>query len=139
MLNGKAFNEFQIAVTDAAEARGAVRVLRNAYADFVKVYAAISGEAYFGVQSECRELGLSYVGHMPRAISPEEASDAGQLTLEHVGAFADRFASAGVAGGQVPEALERFRHREAPTMFERFATNRTWFTPTLVASRLLST
>jgi hypothetical protein len=83
ILNGKQFNEFQIAVTDAPEARGAVRVLQRAGVDFIKVHAAISRDAYFGVQTECRQLQLPYVGHIPRAISPEEALAAGQLTLEH--------------------------------------------------------
>jgi imidazolonepropionase-like amidohydrolase len=135
MLNGKAFNEFQVPVADAAEARGAVRVLKSANVDFVKVHAAILREAYFGVQSECRKLGLPYVGHMPRAITPEEASDAGQLTLEHVGAFGDRFESAGVPASGVAAALEHFRRQAAPALFERFARNKTWFTPTLIASK----
>jgi imidazolonepropionase-like amidohydrolase len=135
MLNGKAFNEYQVAIANAAEARGAVRVLKSAQVDFIKVHAAISREAYFGVQSECRSLGLPYVGHMPRAITPEEASDAGQLTLEHVGAFGDRFESAGTPASGVAAALENFRKRQAPALFERFARNKTWFTPTLIASK----
>ena len=136
ILNGKVFNEFQVLVADAAESRGAVRVLKNAKVDFVKVHAAISRDAYFGVQSECRRLGLPYVGHMPRAITPEEASDAGQLTLEHVGAFADRFASEGVEPNNVAARLERFRKGEALALFARFERNHTWFTPTLVVSKL---
>jgi hypothetical protein len=135
ILNGKAFNEYQIAVTNAAEGRGAVRVLKSVNVDFVKVHAAISRDAYFGVQSECQERGLRYVGHMPRAITPEEASNAGQLTLEHVGAFVDRFASQGVADNDMAATLARFRTQEAPAMFAVFARNRTWFTPTLVVSK----
>jgi imidazolonepropionase-like amidohydrolase len=135
IVNGKAFNQFQIAVADAAEARGAVRVLKNANADFVKVHAAISRDAYYGLQAECRLLGLSYCGHMPRAITPEEASDAGQLTLEHVGAFGDRFAFTGVPVDAIADALARFRQNEAPALFARFAKNKTWFTPTLITSK----
>lgn len=86
-------------------------------------------------QDRIMALGLPYVGHMPRAITPEEASDAGQLTLEHVGAFADRFASAGVADSAIAATLERFRLQVAPAMFARFAHNHTWFTPTLIASK----
>lgn len=135
ILNGKQFNEFQVAVRNAAEARGAVRVLQRSGVDFIKVHAAISREAYFGVHAECKELDFRYAGHMPRAITPEEASDAGELTLEHVGAFTDRFASEGVAADDMVVALRRFRQREAPRMFERFARNHTWFTPTLIASK----
>lgn len=135
MLNGKAFNEFQIAVADAAEARGAVRMLANAAVDLVKVHAAISRDAYFGVQEECRQWRLPFAGHMPRAITPEEASDAGQVSLEHVGAFGDRFEAAGVPGEEVAQALQRFRRQEAPALFEHFARNGTWFTPTLIVSK----
>ena len=72
---------------------------------------------------------------MPRAITPEEALDAGQLTLEHASAFADRFASKGVAAESIAKALERFRVQQAPALFERFARNHTWFTPTLIATK----
>jgi imidazolonepropionase-like amidohydrolase len=48
MLNGKAFNKFQIAVENASEARGAVKVLQKSGADFVKVHAAIGRDAYLG-------------------------------------------------------------------------------------------
>jgi hypothetical protein len=135
ILNGKQFNEFQVAITNAAEARGAVRALQRSGVDFIKVHAAISREAYFGIQTECQLLHLPYAGHMPRAITPEEASDAGELTLEHVGAFTDRFASEGVPADDLATALGRFRQREAPQMFQRFATNHTWFTPTLIATK----
>src|SRR6202012_467909 len=101
------------------------RVLKSANVDFVKVHAAILRDAYFGVQSECRQLGLPYVGHMPRAITPEEASDAGQLTLEHVGAFGDRFESAGTPATELAATLEQFRKQQAPALFERFARNKT--------------
>jgi hypothetical protein len=134
-LNGKQFNEFQVAITNGAEARGAVRALQRSGVNFIKVHAAISREAYFGVQTECRLVHLPYAGHMPRAITPEEASDAGELTLEHVGAFTDRFASEGVAADDLAMALRRFRQREAPRMFQRFASNHTWFTPTLIATK----
>ncbi|MFL6463998.1 MAG: amidohydrolase family protein [Bryobacteraceae bacterium] len=135
IVNGKQFNEFQIAVTDAAEARGAVRALQRAGVDFIKVHAAISREAYFGVRDECQRHHLPFAGHMPRAITPEEASDAGELTLEHAGAFADRIATAGLPAEDVAGALARFRQQDAPALFGRFAKNNTWFTPTLIASQ----
>jgi len=41
MLNGKAFNEFQIAVEDAQQARGAVRALHKGGVEFIKVHTVI--------------------------------------------------------------------------------------------------
>lgn len=68
ILNGKAFNEFQVVVADGAEARGAVRVLKNGKVDQVKVHAAITRAAYFGVQSECKQVALRYVGHRSESL-----------------------------------------------------------------------
>ena len=135
IVNGKVFNEFQIAVTDAAEARGAVRALHRSGVDFIKVHAAISHDAWLGVCNECKALGLPFAGHIPRAVTPEEVSDSGQVTLEHAGAIADRMSRAGVPAGEVAAALERFRREEAPALFARFARNGTYFTPTLITSQ----
>jgi len=129
ILNGKQASEFQVLVNDAAEARGAVRSLRSAGVDFIKVHAAISRAAYYGVQEECSRLGLPYAGHMPRALALEEPSNAGQRTLEHAQAFIDRFQSEGVADDDITQALIRFRREKAPALFELFAKNGTWFTP----------
>jgi imidazolonepropionase-like amidohydrolase len=134
MLNGKAFNEFQVPVEDAQQARGAVRALQKAGVDFIKVHAAILRDAYFGVKDEADRLGIRFAGHIPRDISPAEASNAGQLTLEHTGAFVDRFARL-MPPDDVASYLARFRREEAPRLFERFASNGTWFTPTLISSK----
>lgn len=93
MVNGKAFNNLQIALEDASEARGAVRALQKSGADFIKIHAAISRDAYFAVAAECKRLGIRFSGHIPRVINPEEASDAGQASLEHlVGRFPNNIA-----------------------------------------------
>ncbi|HYP12423.1 MAG TPA: amidohydrolase family protein, partial [Bryobacteraceae bacterium] len=135
MLNGKAFNEFQIAVNNASEARGAARVLRKAGADFVKVHAAIGRDAYHGVADECRKLAISFAGHLPRAISPEEASDAGQASFEHLSTLFDGTLAAGIPPNELTDAMLRFRRESAPKLFRRLARNGTYFTPTLVIER----
>lgn len=135
MLNGKAFNKFQIAVENASEARGAVKMLQKSGADFVKVHAAIGRDAYLGVVDECRKLGMRFSGHLPRAISPEEASDAGQASLEHLGTLFDGTLAAGVEPEKLSETTLRFRDHDAPALFSRFASNGTCFTPSLVIER----
>jgi hypothetical protein len=78
------------------------------------VHAAISREAYLGVKDEADRLGIRFAGHIPRAISPEEASAAGQLTIEHVQAFVDRFSRL-MPPDDVAILLARFR-RFTPTL-----------------------
>jgi imidazolonepropionase-like amidohydrolase len=134
MLNGKAFNEFQVAVEDAQQARGAVRALHKAGVDFIKVHAAILREAYLGVKDEANRLGIRFAGHIPRALSPEEVSAAGQLTIEHVQAFVDRFSRL-MPPDDVAPFLARFRRDEAHRLFDLFAKNGNWFTPTLITTK----
>jgi imidazolonepropionase-like amidohydrolase len=131
ILNGKAFNQFQIPVENASEARGAIRALQKSGADFIKVHAAITRDAYDGVAAECKKLAIPFAGHLPRAVTPEQASDAGQASLEHLSTIFDGTLAAGIQPEKLPEAILRFGRRDAPDLFRRFARNGTYFTPTL--------
>lgn len=125
-----------MAVANETEARGAVRALHKAGVDFIKVHRAISRDAYFGVASECKKLRLPFVGHVPNTVTPLEASDAGQASLEHVGTLFDGTFSAQLASKLLAAAIERFTRESAATTFARFASNGTAFTPTLVSHRM---
>ena len=132
MLNGK-FADYQILVADAAEARGAVRALQRAGVDFIKLHRMTPRDAYFGIADEANKLKIPFVGHIPRTVSPEEASDAGQRTFEHVetlfeGTFSDARDDIPLAG-----PIERFKRDGAAALFDRFARNGNWYTPTLSA------
>lgn len=127
-------SDYQRGVTTGPEGRQAVRDLARAGVDFVKVHAAIPRDAYFGVMDEARKLDMAVAGHLPRAVSAAEASDAGQRTLEHVDTLFDgRLPSDGTAE-QMAATIAKFRVEEAPALFDRFARNGTWFTPTLGVS-----
>ena len=135
IVNGKVFNNLQIAVGNAAEARGAVTALQKSGVDFIKVHAAIGRDAYFGVVETCKQLGIRFAGHLPRAIGPAEASDAGQASLEHLDTLFDGTLAVGVNPNDVSDLIERFQTNGAPELFARFAKNQTSFTPTLVIER----
>src|SRR5476651_1227485 len=47
-----------LSVGDPGAARAAVRWLRSAGADFIKVHAGLSREAYFAIADEARQLGM---------------------------------------------------------------------------------
>ena len=132
MLNGR-FSDYQLLVTNAPEARGAVRALQRAGVDLIKLHRMTPRKAYFGIAEEAKNLGIPFAGHIPRTVSPEEASDAGQWTFEHVETlFEGTFSN---ARDDIPlaEPIESFKSDGARELFERFAKNGNWWTPTLAA------
>lgn len=68
----------------AEEARDAVDQLAGGGADLIKVYENLSREAYFAIVDQARERSLPVDGHVPFRVSPIEAADAGQRTVEHL-------------------------------------------------------
>ncbi|MDR7279124.1 amidohydrolase family protein [Catenuloplanes atrovinosus] len=73
-----------VEVSDARQAREAVRTAVAGGADFIKVYVRLTPAAYHAIADECRRLGVTFVGHTPDAISLAEASAAGQRSFEHI-------------------------------------------------------
>jgi hypothetical protein len=65
-----------IEVSDAAEARRAVRRVKREGADFVKAYSRLSREAYFAIADEARRQGIPHLGHCPDTVRIAEASAA---------------------------------------------------------------
>ncbi len=74
-----------ISVKDPSAARQTVDRLRSSGVDFIKVQDAIPREIYLAVAEQARKDGLSFVGHIPPTVLPEEASDLGQHSMEHLG------------------------------------------------------
>ena len=138
-----------IAVGNEEEGRKAVIKVKQWGADFVKVYALLPRDAYFGIADESKRQGISFVGHVPFAVSAAEASDAGQKSIEHLtgillgcsdketelrneilkaNSTGARFRGQGVT-------LATFNERKAKDLFERFVKNQTWQCPTLTVLR----
>lgn len=91
-------------VADAAEARAAVDTMHARGFDFLKVYNRLSREAYFAIAARARERGMVFAGHVPSSITLEEASDAGQRSLEHLD---DELFIACVPGGRAARTPPR--------------------------------
>jgi hypothetical protein len=138
-----------IAVGNEAEGRKAVRKVKQSGADFVKVYSLLPRDAYFGIADEAKQQGLPFVGHVPFSVSPAEASDAGQKSIEHLTgimiACSDKEVelrkdivqanSPGVRARAEAIALETYNNKKAAELFERFVKNETWQCPTLTVLR----
>jgi len=143
MLNGMEFNRYQLVVADAAEGRAAVRTLHKVGVDFIKLHRRTSREAYFGIAEEARALKLPFTGHIPMTVTPAEASDAGQTTIEHAETLFEGTFAAEHAGQDPAVEIAKWRTSEASALFARFVRNGTLVDPTLIAQeyiiRLLET
>jgi len=129
------------------EARTAVRELKAAGVDFIKVYSSLPKDLYLAVAGEAKRDGIPVVGHVPYPVTAGEASDAGQKSLEHltevdVGTSsnepaikAEEVEAMNQKHGYIPDPSRlksTFDSVKANALFARFRQNGTWQVPTLV-------
>jgi Amidohydrolase family/Tetratricopeptide repeat len=152
-----------VSVHNEPEARDAVVKSKQAGADFVKVYTFLPREEYFAIADESKKQGLPFVGHVPMSISAEEASIAGQKSIEHLtgilAACSTRSEELNQAskddlveyldGGKHQfegprahalrdEMLATYSPEKAAALFALFKKNGTWQTPTLTLWHMFS-
>ena len=120
-------------------------------ADFLQVYASIPRAAYFGLAREAKKLGVPFAGLVPYSVSMVEASDAGQLSMEHEDDLmractsADsllraRFADTSVVARDPFATIKAQAHLvqasydpvKCKSVIATLARNHTWVVPTLV-------
>ena len=126
-----------ILVRTPEEAIAGVDSLARLRVDFVKVHNGMPPAAYFAVAREARRRKMVFAGHVFPPVTPLQASDSGQRSLEHLSGFPNVCAGddSTVIAGATP--LQRFlfgdctREEQGPT-FARLAANHTWITPTLI-------
>src|SRR6266567_1848979 len=156
VVDGRFKDWTNLNVTSGAEAREAVRSLKQQGADFIKVYDSLSRPAYFAIAEESRRQGIAFVGHMPYAINPREASAAGQKSIEHLTGIVAAcsteeaeirrqydealqepdFSLAAVKGVRADiRAADTFSSERCAEVARIFRAHRTWQCPTLVAQR----
>jgi hypothetical protein len=139
-----------IVVKNAADARRAVDEIKAGGADFVKVYTRLSRDAYFALADEAKQQHIPFEGHVPDAVTAQEASSSGQRSIEHLTGIAEACSS---EAERMRAALNRspyFRDRlgieaegylkldqsKCKALFEEFRRNDTWQVPTLTVLRL---
>ena len=153
-----------ISVSNEAEARQAVRDVKEMGYDFVKVYQLLPREAYFAIADESKKLGIPFAGHIPSSISATEASNAGQRSVEHLGGGLGILLACtnkeeelrkesekvyrgfsrqkpptrsrlGAFGTFHKKVLEAIDVKKASSLFALFVKNNTWQCPTLTVLR----
>ncbi len=126
-----------ILVRTPEDAVAGVDSLARLGVDFIKVHNGMPAAAYFAAAREARRRGMVFAGHVFPPVTPLQASDSGQRSLEHLSGFPNSCAgddSTVIAGGT---GLQRFllgactREDQGPTL-ARLAANHTWITPTLI-------
>src|SRR5258708_28246417 len=133
-------------VRNEAEARAFVRMEKSAGLDFVKVYTTLSRDAYFAIADESRKQGISFAGHIPIYVGAEEASAAGQRSVEHLFNMTESCSSRDAewlrTEKMTPEqrraVLDTYDEQKCQSLMATMAKNSTWQVPTLVIKRVLA-
>lgn len=93
-----------------------VRKAKQEGADFIKVHDNLSRSSYFALIEKAKLFGLPIEGHTPGSITAEEASQAGQKSIEHL---------TGLEPAESDSTV-------AEKWFAAFKKNQTWQCPTLI-------
>ena len=132
-LNSEHPADFHRTLTTAGEARAAVRELKAAGVDHLKVHRATTREVFEAVIDEGRRVGLPVVGHVPLTVSWVDASRAGMRTIEHIQTIFENLQP------DLRLTPERFSHLAddlegalGDEIFGVLKANGTWFDPTLI-------
>ncbi len=72
-----------IVVKKPADARRTVDEIKAGGADFIKVYDGVPRDAYFALADEAKLQHIDFEGHVPEAVTAQEASATGQRSMEH--------------------------------------------------------
>ncbi len=132
------------AVKTAAAAPLMIDQLAKLGVDFLKVYNALSRDAYFAIATESRKRNLQLTGHIPDAVSAAEAARAGQKSIEHMDNILLACSTSEVGyrklflqDGRLPKplVLNSFSKTKAEVLADLFVQTGTWVVPTLTELR----
>jgi len=145
-------NSFGLSAEDETSARYLVRELHRWGFDFLKVYDRLTPDAYRGLTSEARRLGLPIEGHVPLALSPDYVVASGQRLIDHLTLVAEGCSPrtlsvvhaknaenpresdslAMLMTNEVASAMANFDIRTCKPLFDQLARKRVWQVPTFV-------
>ncbi len=153
------FWPFSIAVNTPQDGSHAVDELIKQGADFIKVYNTLSRDSYLAIAAETKQKQIPFAGHIPDSMTSEEASRAGQKSIEHLWAIPvdvcsdsealrkrssdandeeDAAKARDLFYGINQTILAHYDAVKAAKLFQEFVKNGTWQSPTLVVLRAYS-
>ncbi|MGA7306267.1 MAG: amidohydrolase family protein [Rhodothermales bacterium] len=116
-------------IATAEEGREAVREQQAAGYDYVTIYNTLEPDVYDAIMDEASILGIKAIGHIPVAVSLEQAIAAGQYSTEHLNPFARSVVERSGPGRWEGEFLDTRAAEGAATM----AASTMWNCPTLAS------
>ena len=125
----------------AADAERIVGDQRRAGYDFLKIYSRLGKEAYMAVLAAARAHGMRVTGHVPVAVTLEDALAEGQSSIEHLLGYLDAIESdlspvRGKQGWQYRmQAFDFVDAGKIPRVAAASRESGIWNCPTLVAMR----
>lgn len=131
-LNGAQYDAHHRVIDSPEEARQAVADLGTAGFDLIKTHNATRREVYFALLEAANNAGLMVAGHVPKEISPTEACEAGQASIEHIATlFEGTYISQFESEIEAFQGMAAWEESEGPALAECFARHQTLFVPTL--------
>lgn len=137
-------------VGSEADVDAAIAQLRDDRVDFVKITdSTLKPELFLYAASAARKAGLKASGHIPMALTVEQAVDAGLASIEHLdyafkagsreeAAIAADFGAGRIDRTQANQRLDAtFDHETAMAAYRDFARRGVFVTPTLNGGRIL--
>jgi imidazolonepropionase-like amidohydrolase len=82
-VEGTVYAGGRAAVPDSVTAVFWVDSLSRVPVDQIKVHSMTPRAAYFAILARAKQLGIPVGGHIPDSVTPREAIEAGQRTIEH--------------------------------------------------------
>jgi imidazolonepropionase-like amidohydrolase len=73
------------------EGRAAVKKLYDKGVNQIKVYSLLKKDVFLAIADEAQKLGIKFVGHIPRAVSLDDAMVAKMSSNEHLSGFNNKF------------------------------------------------
>jgi imidazolonepropionase-like amidohydrolase len=114
--------------TNAREAIEAVRDLKGLGVDFIKVHDHTPREVFFAIAAEAPKVGLPFAGHVPSAVTVEEAAGAGMRSIEHLANY--RVFDECSTG-------DTYSLSDCARLFDKLAAKGVWETPTMAFSQTI--
>jgi len=128
-----------LSVATPEEAVRIVDSLANTETDFIKVYSNLSLESFQAIGKRCKELNIDMVGHIPNAVTPTEAVNAGMKSSEHGYGFVeimsplnDSLRARGYRLGDRKLMLENQSDTLGTELFKLMKEKKHWIVPTTV-------
>jgi imidazolonepropionase-like amidohydrolase len=119
---------FRIRITNADEARNAVRKLKASGVDFFKVHDHTPRDAFYAIADESVRLGLPFAGHVPLAVKIDEAATSGIKSIEHLSNYQVFRECSG---------KELYSKVNCAALFRKLAANGVWQTPTMTFFQMI--